>query len=198
MVRRTASVLAVMAALAATPVMAEAEAFRAYADQLIERLASGTGELAAAVEAGDLKAAKHRRSAARYGWERGETFYEEYLPEHDEAIDLWPHAEQGFHAIEPLLFAAGDLAAATAPTEALLANVQDLAAHYREQAFDRQGLLNGTAGIVFEIGAGKADGGESPFSDTSLNDMQNNMVGVETTDTLVFAAPRSAADPALH
>jgi iron uptake system component EfeO len=198
MVRRTASVLAVMAALAATPVMAETEAFRAYADQLIERLAVGTGELAAAVEAGDLEAAKQRWIAARYGWERGETFYGEYFLEHDEAIDHWPDAEQGVHAIEPLLFAAGDLAAAAAPTEALLANVQDLAAHYREQDFDRQGLLNGTAGIVFEIGAGKADGGESPFSDTSLTDMRNNMVGVETTYALVFAAPLSAADPALH
>ena len=115
-----------------------------------------------------------------------------------EAIDLWPDAEQGFHAIEPLLFVAGDIEATAAPTEALLANVQDLAATYREQAFDRQGLLNGTAGIVFEIGAGKADGGESPFSDTSLTDMQNNMVGVETAYALVFAAPLSAADAALH
>jgi iron uptake system EfeUOB component EfeO/EfeM len=198
MVRRAAAMLAVTAAMATTPAMAETEAFRAYADQLVERLAIGTSELAAAVAAGDLETAKEKWVTARFGWERGETFYGEYFPEHDAAIDFWPDAEQGFHAIEPLLFEAGDLEAAAAPTAALLASVEDLAIAYGAETFDRQGLLNGTAGLVFELGADKADGGESPFSDTSLTDMQNNMIGVETTYALVFAGPLAAADPALH
>jgi len=176
----------------------EPAAFRAFADQLVERLVIGTGELAAAVDAGDLERARHHWVAARYGWERGETFYGEYFPDHDAAIDFWPDAEAGFHAVEPLLFEAGDVAAAAGLTAALLADVEDLAGVYESTALDAQGLLNGTAGLVFEIGSAKADGGESPFSGTSLTDMRNNMVGVETTYALVFAGPLAAADPALH
>jgi iron uptake system component EfeO len=58
--------------------------------------------------------------------------------------------------------------------------------------------LDGTAGLAFEIGSEKAEGGESPYSDTSLTDMQNNMVGIEAAYALAFARDLEAADPALH
>lgn len=68
--------------------LAEVEAFRAYADQLVDRLVVGTARLNAAVEARDLDAAKRFWIAARFGSERGETFFGEFFPDRDEAIDF--------------------------------------------------------------------------------------------------------------
>ncbi len=178
--------------------LAEVEEFRPYADQLVDRLSVGTEQLGAAVEAGELEEAKRLWIAARFGWERGETFFGEFFPDHDEAIDLWPDAERGFHAIEPLLFTAGDVKAAEPLMTGLKGAVDDLVVAYAATPLTRQGLLNGTAGLVFEIGAEKAEGGESPYSDTSLTDMQNNMVGVETAYALAFARDLEAAAPDLH
>ncbi len=178
--------------------VAEVDGFRPYADQLVDRLVVGTEQLSAAVEAGDLDEAKRLWIAARYGWERGETFFGEFFPEHDEAIDFWPDAEQGFHAIEPLLFVAGDVEAAAPLMRELEAAVDDLAVAFADTSLTRQGLLNGTAGLVFEIGSEKAEGGESPYSDTSLTDMQNNMVGIEAAYALAFAGDLEAADRAMH
>ncbi len=51
----------------------------------------------------------------------------------------------------------------------------DVKVHYTP--FNAQGLLNGTARLAYEVGENKADGGESRFSGTSLDDMRNNVVG---------------------
>jgi len=177
---------------------AEIDEFHPYADQLVDRLVVGTEQLSAAIEAGDLDEAKRLWIAARFGWEPGETFFGEFFPEHDEAIDFWPDAEQGFHAIEPLLFVAGDVEAAAPLMRDLQAAVDDLAVAFADTPLTRQGLLNGTAGIAFEIGSEKAEGGESPYSDTSLTDMQNNMVGIEAAYALAFARDLEAADEAMH
>ena len=192
----TASVLALLAWQSIA--RAEVDGFRAYADQLVDRLVVGTEQLGAAVEAGDLDAAKRSWIAARFGWERGETFFGEFFPDHDEAIDFWPDAERGFHAIEPLLFVAGDVETAAPLMRDLTAAVDDLAEVYGATPLTRQGLFDGTAGLVFEIGSEKAEGGESPYSDTSLTDMQNNMVGIEAAYALAFARDLEAADPAKH
>ncbi len=168
-----------------------------YGAALIDRLALGTDRLAAAIADSDLDAAKTAWVQARVGWERGETFLGEFFPDYDERIDFWPDAKQGFHAIEPILFSRGETADAKELTEALTVSVAGLQQAFAETKLSRQGLLNGTAGLVFEIGAEKASGGESPFSETSLRDMQNNLVGIETAYALVFAAEVEAANPQL-
>jgi len=182
-------------ALAAAP---DADAFRPYASGLIDRLVVGTERFAESVEAGDLEAAKAAWIAARVGWERGETFLGEYFPDADEAIDSWPDAEAGFHAVEPILFKAGDIEAAKALTGKLLDDVEALETAFAGQAFDPQGLANGLGGIAFEIGDAKVDGGESPFAGTSLDDMRDNLIGIEALYSLAFAPAVSAADADLH
>jgi iron uptake system EfeUOB component EfeO/EfeM len=173
-------------------------AFQPYAGGLIDRLAIGTERLAAEVDAGDLAGAKEAWIAARVGWERGETFLGEYFPEADEAIDSWPEADAGFHALEPLLFEAGDLERARPLATALLGEVGTLQKQVSEHAFDGQGLINGLAGIAFEIGDAKASGGESPFAGTSLSDMQDNLAGIEALYALSFARAVAELEPALH
>lgn len=196
---RRAVLLAALLGLA-SPALAgpDVQAFRPYAAGLIDRLVVGTERFAETVEVNDLEAAKAAWIAARVGWERGETFLGEYFPDADEAIDSWPDAEAGFHAVEPILFKAGDIEGAKELTAKLRADVRALEAAFAEQAFDPQGLANGLAGIAFEIGDAKVDGGESPFAGTSLADMQDNLVGIEALYSLSFAPAVTAADPALH
>jgi iron uptake system EfeUOB component EfeO/EfeM len=191
----TAALLAPTASMAAATTQ---EPMHAYGAALIERLALGTERLSAAVTAGDLDAAKVAWIQARVGWERGETFLGELFPDYDERIDFWPDAERGFHAVEPILFSRGEVADAKELTDALVVSVDGLKQAFAETELSRQGLLNGTAGLVFEIGSEKAAGGESPFSETSLRDMQNNLIGVETTYALAFADDLRSADPKLH
>ena len=55
-------------------------------------------------------------------------------------------------------------------------------------------MLNGTARLAYEIGESKADGGESRFSGTSLDDMVNNLDGLEQAYSTVFATSLEAQD----
>src|ERR1700755_3331248 len=59
-----------------------------------------------------------------------------------------------------------------------------------------QGLLDGTARLAYEVGESKADGGESRISGTSLDDMRNNVAGIEFAYRTIFAHARRAASAA--
>lgn len=187
-----------LALFAGTAGAAGVDSFRPYAAGLMDRLVQGVERLDAAVEDGNLDAAQSAWIDARYGWERGETFYAVFFPEYDTSIDSWPDAEHGFHALEVALFKQRDLDAAAELSERLLEDVRGLQAAFAATELTEQGLMDGLAGLAFEIGAAKAGGGESPFSGTSLQDMRNNMVGVETTYYLVFAPELSERKPQLH
>jgi iron uptake system EfeUOB component EfeO/EfeM len=119
-----------------------------------------------------------------------------FVPDLDQEIDAWPNALLGFHAIEAKLFGAGrtDLAP---ETDALILNLQDLDVKVRHLDLLPQRLLNGTARLAYEVGESKAAGGESPFSGTSLNDMQNNVDGIDIAYRTIFAAAVETRAPEL-
>lgn len=177
---------------------AGADDFAPYARVLTDRLVMGTAGLEAAIESGDLEAAKAAWIAARPAWETGETFYGEFFPSYDEAMDTWPDAERGFHAIERILFEENSLAGTQEMAHKLAEKSAALSDVIADTEMTDQGLLNGLAGLTFEIGADKVDGGESPYSDTSLEDMQDNLDGIEVTYAIAFAPKIAAAAPDLH
>ena len=181
-----------------TTAMADADAFAPYAEALADRLVIGTANFKDAVESGDLETAKAAWLAARPAWETGETFYGEFFPSFDEAMDTWPDAKRGFHAVERVMFEQNTLDGAGDMATALADNAADLRETISETEMTDQGLLNGLAGITFEVGAEKVDGGESPYSDSSLSDMQNNADGIEVTCALAFAPAVSEDAPELH
>ena len=82
-------------------------------------------------------------------------------------------------------------------TDALIFHLTDLGVKIRDTRLTAQGLLNGAAKLAYEVGESKADGGESWFSGTSLDDMRNNADGIETVFRTVFAAEIEARDPGL-
>ncbi|MGA8758605.1 MAG: EfeM/EfeO family lipoprotein [Stellaceae bacterium] len=170
-----------------------AEQYRPIMVKDIDQSLAGALLLRARLVAGDVNGAEKAWIDARVGWERSEVFTEAFVPDLDQEIDAWPNALLGFHAIEAKLFGAKrtDL---TAETDALILNLEDLDVKVHHLNLLPQRLLNGTARLAYELGESKADGGESRYSGTSLNDMQNNVHGIAIAYQTIFSAGVEAHD----
>lgn len=175
-----------------------AEAYKAYVVEQIGSTLAGAKDLQAAIKAGDAKAAQAAWIKSRAGWERIEPITAEFFAELDEAIDSWPDAKQGYHAIEARLFA-GNLSDLSAPTDKLVTAVTafDKAVRAPNFRFSSQGLLNGVTKLAYELGEKKAKGGESPYAATSLIDMRDNLQGIDALYKTVLQEPLKAKDAKL-
>jgi iron uptake system component EfeO len=180
----------------AGPLDAAVERYRPYLIADIDHALAGARDMRARLTAGDLAGAQKAWIDARVGWERSEVFTSVFVPRLDAAIDAWPDAVAGFHGIEANLFG-GDPSTAGAATDALIANLTDLDAQIRTLRLTPEGLLDGVARLAYEVGDSKVDGGESRISGTSLDDMRNNVDGIDLAYRLLFAATLTAADPQL-
>lgn len=161
----------------------------------VDRTISGAEALRDRIEAQDLIGAKQAWLSARVGWERSEVFTSGFVPELDKDIDAWPNGTTGFHAIEAKLFGIGRIDAAQ-ETEALLRDLTALRTEVRSTELRPQGLLNGIARLAYEVGGSKVDGGESRISGTSIDDMRNNLAGIDLAWRTIFADELRARDGA--
>ena len=180
--------LAVSAASAAPtdPLAVAAESYRPFMIKEIERSLDGAKELRQRITEKDLAGAEKSWISARIGWERSEVFTAGFYSELDSEIDTWPNATLGFHAIEAKLFGAHEVDVG-AETDALIFHLNDLSIKIRDTRLTAEGLLEGTARLAYEVGESKADGGESRFSGTSLDDMRNNVDGIDLAYRTIFA-----------
>jgi iron uptake system component EfeO len=170
-----------------------AEQYRSHLVADVDRTLASARTLATSAAAGDLAKAKRAWIEARVGWERSEVFTTGFVPELDRDIDAWPNGAIGFHAIEAKLFGANR---ADFENEAndLVRNLSELCARARDTPLAPQGLLDGIARLAFELGESKVDGGESRVSGTSLNDMRNNVDGIELAWRTIFAPTAGSRD----
>jgi iron uptake system component EfeO len=185
-----------MGALNAAPLDDAAERYRPYMIEGIGDALAGARELRERAVAKDLAGAKKAWISARAGWERSEVFTAGFVPELDALIDAWPNADSGFHAIEAKLFGAGRTDVEN-DAEALVENLNNLHGKLRDMPLTPQGLLDGTVRLAYEVGESKADGGESRISGTSLDDMRNNVAGIDFAYRTIFAEALKAADARL-
>src|SRR3984885_8288416 len=185
-----------MRAASAAPLDVAAEDYRPYMIEGIGQALAGARELRERAAAGDLNGAKKAWISARAGWERSEVFTAGFVPELDAQIDAWPNADSGFHAIEARLFGAG-LTDVDGDGKALIEHLDSLHDKLRDIPLTPQGLLDGTVRLAYEVGESKADGGESRISGTSLDDMRNNVAGIDFAYHTIFAAALKAADSKL-
>src|SRR6201996_9605350 len=192
----TLVVLTALRAAGATPLDAAAENYRPYLIEGIGQALSGARNLRERIAASDLAGARKAWISARAGWERSEVFTAGFVPELDSRIDAWPNADSGFHAIEARLFGAGRTDVQH-DTDALVDNLASLHGKLRDMALTPQGLLDGIVRLAYEVGESKADGGESRISGTSLDDMRNNVAGIDFAYRTIFSAALTAADPKL-
>jgi iron uptake system component EfeO len=180
----------------AEPVMSPTEQYRTYLIAEISQSLADAKRLRERAAAKDVEGAKKAWIAARVGWEEAEVFISGFVSDLDEDIDAWPNALNGFHAIEARLFGANTPNVAAA-TDQLIYRLTDLDIKIRQIPLNSQGLLNGAARLAYEVGESKADGGESRYSGTSLDDMRHNVSGIQLVYATLFAAPLEASDPTL-
>jgi len=185
-------------AQAADTLVKGAADYKPFAVERIGMALAGAKDLQAAVKAGDLKAAQAAWIKSRKGWEAAEPITGEFFAKLDEAIDAWPDAKQGYHAIEAALFT-GKLDGLAAPVDKLVADLGEFDKQLKAPSFKftPQGLINGATKLAYEIGENKSKGGESPYAGTSLADMVENVEGVEAVYKLVFHEPLKARDATL-
>jgi iron uptake system component EfeO len=180
----------------AAPLDDAAETYRPYMIEGIGQALAGARNLRERVAAGDLTGAKKAWISARAGWERSEVFTAGFVPELDAEIDAWPNADSGFHGIEARLFGAGRTDAGS-DTDALVEHLDSLHGKLRSMELTPQGLLDGIVRLTYEVGESKADGGESRISGTSLDDMRNNVAGIDFAYRTIFATALKTADAKL-
>ena len=183
-------------AVQAAPLDEAAERYRSYAIEGIGSALSGARDLRERAATKDLTGARKAWLSARAGWERSEVFTAGFVPELDALIDAWPNADSGFHAIEARLFGAGQTDV-EGDADALVKHLDELHGKLRDMPLPPQGLLDGTVRLAYEVGESKADGGESRISGTSLDDMRNNVAGIEFAYRTIFADALKAADAKL-
>jgi iron uptake system component EfeO len=181
----------------AAPLDAAIERYRSQLIEDIDRSVASVQKLRASVASGDLAAAKQAWIEARVGWERSEVFTSGFAPELDRDIDAWPNGATGFHTIEAKLFGAGRTDVA-GEVDALLHNLSDMATTARAITLTPQGLLDGLTRLAYEVGESKLDGGESRISGTSIDDMRNNVDGIELAYGTIFASALESRDRNLH
>jgi len=169
--------------------------YKPFAVEHIGIALTGAKKLQAAVKAGDLKAAQGAWIESRKGWEAAEPITGEFFPKLDEAIDAWPDAKQGYHAVEAALFS-GKLDEIGAPVDKLVGDLAEFDKQLSAPSFkfSPQGLLNGATKLAYEVGENKSKGGESPYAGTSLTDMYENVEGIEAVYKLVFHGALTGRD----
>jgi iron uptake system component EfeO len=177
----------------AAPLDEGVEQYRSHLIADVDRTLAGAQALRANAAAGDLAGAKQAWIEARIGWERSEVFTTGFVPELDRDIDAWPNGLIGFHAIEAKLFGASRTDFAN-EADGLVRNLTELSATAHKSPLTAQGLLNGIVRLAYEVGESKVDGGESRVSGTSLNDMRNNVDGIELAWRTIFAPEVEARD----
>jgi iron uptake system component EfeO len=186
---------AVSAGIAQVGPLEEAvEQYRQDVIKDIHQALAGARDMRDRIAAGDIAGAQRAWINSRVGWERSEVFTGSFVPALDEAIDAWPDAVAGYHGIEAKLFGSGRSDIRDEP-DMLIKHLVDLDVQLRTMKLTPQGLLNGIVRLAYEVGDSKIDGGESRYSGTSLNDMRNNVDGIEFTWRILFASRLQAADP---
>ena len=171
-------------------------AIERYRSQLVEDIdksIAGVKKLRDSVSSGDVAAAKQAWIDARVGWERSEVFTSGFAPELDREIDAWPNGATGFHAIETKLFGPGG-SDVRGEVDALLHSLSDMETTARSTKLTSQGLFDGLTRLAYEVGESKLDGGESYLSGTSLDDMRNNVDGIELAWRTIFAPTAESRD----
>jgi iron uptake system EfeUOB component EfeO/EfeM len=192
----SALALATLPCAEAHPLDGAATAFRSYLTERTSESLAAAKVLRDCMAKHDLACAQKAWIKARGGWESVETVSDQFFPELDKAIDAWPDAKAGFHAIEAGLFGAhktDNLAEA----DALVAHLGDFAQALGTTKLTAQGLLNGTTRLAYEIGESKADGGESQYSGNSLVEVGYNIAGIRAAYKGIFAPAVKAGNAAL-
>jgi iron uptake system component EfeO len=171
--------------------------YAAYIVNQIGQLGDGVKALDAAVQSGNLDAAKAAYAKARLSWERSESSVEGFvLPGFtvgdnagnlDYLIDMRASTPvdakvgwKGFHAIERDLWQGGAITPTTkALSTELVDNVGKLNATVATLQYKPEDLANGASDLIEEVQNTKITGEEEAFSHIDLVDFSGNVEGAQ-------------------
>lgn len=144
----------------------------------------------------DLSGAQQAWLEARSRWHASQLLASELYPRLEGSIDAWPDAGRGFHAVEAKLFGAHQTSP-LAPAEALVQDVAELAGQVAKTSLTAQTLLNAAARLSYQLGDTLSDGGQTPFSGSSLAEMTGSLTTVSAVYRQVFEPILRRKDKAL-
>lgn len=161
-----------------------------------EEMHTSVETLAAAINSGDLTAAKKAYANSRPFYEKIEADVEGFvLPGHklddsagslDYRIDMRASSLDesvgwmGYHAIERDLFSSGKITAKTKKyASGLVADVAKLVEVAKTLTFKPEDLANGAASLLEEVQSNKITGEEEAYSHLDLMDFANNLEGAQ-------------------
>jgi len=167
--------------------------YRGYVQTETQALVDTAATFVAAINAGNLAAAKQAYPAARLHYERIEPIAESF-GDLDPLIDMriddvtgdTPFV--GFHALERLLFGRNTLTGAGPLASGLTANLSKLNTLVRTVRFTPLVLANGAKSLLDEVARSKVTGEEERYSRIDLVDFAGNVDGAK----YVYTALRPA------
>lgn len=163
---------------------AAVDSYRQYLIQQTAALTAATHAFTAAVDSGDIAAAKAAYTPARVPYERVEPVAEAFgdldpridAREGDVPAKDWG----GYHLIEKALWKDGSLAAVTPQVTADLdTNVQTLQNLVADVELQPAAIANGAVELLNEVSKSKITGEEERYSGTDLVDFEANVEGAE-------------------
>ena len=167
------------------PLFAAADGYKRYLISQVEALRDTTTPFVAAIEAGDVAAARRQYATTRTYYERIEPVAESFPDDLDPRLDLREADLQpgatwtGFHRLEKDLWTTGLTPDTAKVTDRLGADVDELAARVKSPEFsvDAVHIAGGAQTLLDEIARTKITGEEDIFSHTDLWDFQANVDG---------------------
>ncbi|MEJ5944542.1 iron uptake system protein EfeO [Pseudokineococcus basanitobsidens] len=158
--------------------------YRAFVQEQADSAVPLVTQLAAAVEAGDVEAARALYAPSRAPWERVEPVAEAFGdldPRMDaREADLAPGDDfTGWHRLEKALWTGEDLAPLVPVADQLVDDVAELAGRVPEAPLTPTSIGNGAKELLDEVATGKITGEEEAFSHTDLVDVDANVTGAQ-------------------
>lgn len=167
------------------PLIVASDGYQRHLASQVDALRDTTASFAAAVKAGDVRAARGQYATARTHYERIEPVAESFPNDLDARLnlreaDVPPGAAQtGFHRLERVLWATGLGPDTNGIADQLVAAVDELATGVTASDFkvDAVHIAGGAQSLLDEIARTKITGEEDVFSHADLWDFQANIDG---------------------
>ncbi|HEY1481056.1 MAG TPA: iron uptake system protein EfeO [Gaiellales bacterium] len=166
------------------------------------KLLTGTRTFVAALDRGDLAAAKTQFGPLRAYYERIEPVAESFGnldPAIDARVNDVPSVKSwtGFHRIEQILWVKGTTDGTKPFATRLLRDVTTLNTKVQTLTFQPAQLANGAVELLNEVAGSKITGEEDRYSHTDLSDFEANVAGAREAFVLLKPALIERGDGAL-
>jgi iron uptake system component EfeO len=165
--------------------------YRSYAQAQADETIPKVEKFAAAIEKGDIEAAKQAYAPSRVGWERTEPVAESF-GDIDPKVDLRADGVEqgvewtGWHRLEKALWQDKKIGAAEKDLAArLVTDLKGWQTRVREAEITPTGMANGAKELLDEVATGKVTGEEERYSHTDLVDFQANVEGAQKSYELL-------------